>query len=62
MPWKVVKVPNKKCYKVVTIKTGKVRAKCTTRRKAQAQVRLLYSKEPSLRRKKRKVRKRKKKY
>tara|TARA_Y100000593_G_scaffold92609_1_gene184802 strand:- start:152 stop:337 length:186 start_codon:yes stop_codon:yes gene_type:complete len=61
MPWKVVKVPHKNCYKVVTIKTGKIRAKCTTKSKAKAQVRLLYSKEPSLRRKRKKVR-RKKKY
>ena len=61
MPWKVVKVPNKKRYKVVNIKTGKVKAKGTTLRKARAQIRLLYSKEPSLRRKKRKVRKIKKK-
>ena len=48
MPWKIKKVRNKSCYAVVNIETGEIRAKCTTKEKAQKQLNLLeraYEKE-----------------
>ena len=42
MPYKIKKVNGKNCYKVIAIKTGKLMAKCTTKKKAQKQVKLLY--------------------
>jgi len=42
MPYKISKVRNKKCYKVVAIKTGRIVAKCTTKTKAEKQVKYLY--------------------
>lgn len=42
MPYQIRKVKNKKCYSVKNKKNGKIRAKCTTRKKAIKQVRLLY--------------------
>jgi len=45
MPYKISKVKNKKCYKVIVIKSGKVLSKCSTLKNAKAQVRLLHSKE-----------------
>ncbi len=42
MPYKISKVRNKNCYKVVAIKTGRIVAKCTTKLKAQKQVKYLY--------------------
>jgi hypothetical protein len=41
MPVKIRKVKGKKCYRVSH--SGKVSAKCTTRKKAEAQKRLLNS-------------------
>jgi len=41
MPYKVSKVRNKECYQVKNKLTGAVHAKCTTKAKAEAQVRLL---------------------
>ena len=35
------KVRNKECYKVVNITTGTVHSKCTSRKKAESQVKLL---------------------
>jgi hypothetical protein len=35
------KVPNKKCYRVVNTKTGKVKARCSTKKNATKQLRLL---------------------
>jgi len=35
------KVRNKECYKVININTGTIHSKCTTRVKAQSQVKLL---------------------
>ena len=43
MPWKVFKVRNKNCYEVRNIQNGYVHAKCTTKEKAEAQLRLLES-------------------
>lgn len=39
MPWNIEKHDG--CFKVVNKKTGKVHAKCTTKEKAEAQIRLL---------------------
>ena len=49
MPYKIVKVRNKECYKVVNINNGYEHSKCTTREKAQKQVNLLhrYEKTPA---------------
>jgi len=41
MPFKIQKVRGKDCFKVVNKQTKKVKAKCTTKQKAQAQMRLL---------------------
>jgi len=41
MPYKVEKVRNKNCWKVVNAKTGVVHTKCSTLANAKAQVRLL---------------------
>lgn len=43
MPFKIIKVKNKPCYKVVNKKNGKIHAKCTTRAKAEAQIRVIYA-------------------
>lgn len=45
MPYKIKKVKNKNCYKVFNSKTGKIHSKCSTKKKADAQVRLLESLE-----------------
>jgi hypothetical protein len=42
MPYQIRKVNNKNCFSVKNKKNGKVRAKCTTRKKAIQQVRLLH--------------------
>ena len=34
MPYKIQKVRNKNCYKVIAIKSGKLMSKCTTKEKA----------------------------
>ena len=41
MPYSVRKVPNKKCYRVSNKKTKKVFAKCTSKKNATRQMRLL---------------------
>tara|TARA_A100000164_G_C21426321_1_gene548971 strand:+ start:360 stop:584 length:225 start_codon:yes stop_codon:yes gene_type:complete len=41
MPYKIRKVRGKDCYKVYKPKDGKVFAKCTTRKNAEKQIRLL---------------------
>ena len=43
MPYIVRKVRNQDCYEVKNKETGQVHSKCTTRRKALAQVRLLHA-------------------
>jgi hypothetical protein len=41
MPWEIRKVYGKECYEVRNKITKKVKAKCTTREKAEAQLRIL---------------------
>lgn len=41
MPYTIRKVPNKECYRVRNAKTKRVFARCSTRKNAEAQVRLL---------------------
>ncbi len=41
MPYTIRKMPNKKCYRVYNKDTKKVFAKCSTKTKAQKQLRLL---------------------
>lgn len=41
MPYAIRKVPNKPCYMVYNKKNKHVSAKCTTRKRAQKQIRLL---------------------
>ena len=41
MPYKKIKLPNKNKYKVVNKKTGEIKAKNTTKEKADNQIRLL---------------------
>jgi len=41
MPYIIRKVRNKNCYEVKNKETGKINAKCTTKNKAEKQVRLL---------------------
>lgn len=41
MPYKTRKVRNKECYRVYNSDTKKTYAKCTTRKKALAQMKLL---------------------
>jgi hypothetical protein len=41
MPYSIRKVRNQPCYKVYNKRTKKVFAKCTSREKAEGQVRLL---------------------
>lgn len=41
MPYKIRKVTNKNCYSVYNPKTRKKYAKCTTKQKAQKQIRFL---------------------
>ena len=43
MPYKIRKVRNKNCYSVKNLHTNKRVAKCTTLKKAKAQLRLLYA-------------------
>jgi hypothetical protein len=43
MPWVIRKLKNKSLYSVKNANTGAVRARGTTLKKAQSQVRLLYS-------------------
>jgi hypothetical protein len=41
MPYVVRKVRNKSCYQVKNPVTGKIHANCTTKAKAEAQVRVI---------------------
>lgn len=41
MPYKIKKNKNKNSYKVYNEDTGKIYSKCTTKEKAEAQIRLL---------------------
>lgn len=43
MPYSIRKVRNKNCYRVTKKKTGKVLAKCTSKKKAKKQVALLHA-------------------
>jgi len=43
MPYIIRKVYKKDCYKVMNKETKKVHAKCTTKEKAQKQLRLLHA-------------------
>jgi len=45
IPYKIRKLPNKRCWRVTNAETGKIHAYCTSKRKAEAQVRLLYARE-----------------
>jgi hypothetical protein len=46
MPYSVLPVNG--CFKVINSQTGKVHAKCATKDKAEAQVRLLYGIEAGM--------------
>ncbi len=48
MPWVIRKLKNKNLYSVKNVKTGSVRAKATTLKKAKSQVRLLESLTPNV--------------
>jgi len=41
MPYKKIKLPNKNLYKVINKKNGDIKAKKTTKEKAEKQIRLL---------------------
>jgi hypothetical protein len=41
MPYTMRKMPGKACYRVYNKKTGKVTAKCATKKNAKSQLRLL---------------------
>ena len=41
MPYKIRKVKNQNCYKVYNVKTKRVFAKCTDKKNASKQIRLL---------------------
>ena len=41
MPYKMCKVRNRDCYKVVNAKDGKIHSVCTSLEKAKKQIRLL---------------------
>jgi hypothetical protein len=41
MPYRIRKVPNKACYRVSNKKTKKVFAKCSSKKNAEKQMRLL---------------------
>lgn len=41
MPYVLIKEKDKNCYKVVNSLTGKVKAKCSTKKNAMALIRLL---------------------
>lgn len=41
MPISVRKVKNRNCYRVKNMRTGKIHAKCTSKKKAKGQMRLL---------------------
>ena len=41
MPYTIRKIPNKSCYKIMNKRTKKVFSKCTSKNKAEKQLRLL---------------------
>lgn len=41
MPYTIRKIPNKKCYRVTNARTKKVFARCSSKKNAVSQVRLL---------------------
>ncbi|NBO23292.1 hypothetical protein EBU94_08150, partial [bacterium] len=41
MPYTILKVPKSRCYEVINPQTQKVHSQCTTKKKAEAQIRLL---------------------
>jgi hypothetical protein len=43
MPYTIRKMPNRNCYRVRNLDTGRVMSDCTSRAKAEAQVRLLHA-------------------
>lgn len=45
MPYRIRKKRNKDCYVVRNTETNRIKAKCTTKKEAKAQVRLLESLE-----------------
>ncbi len=45
MPYSIIKLPGKNAYKVINRNTGLIHAHHTTLKRAQAQVRLLHTKE-----------------
>jgi hypothetical protein len=45
MPYTIRKVRNRNCYTVKNTRTGRTAAKCTSRKKAEGQKRLLLNKE-----------------
>jgi hypothetical protein len=49
MPYTLRKVKNKSCYRVVNKTTGKVKARCLTKKNAEKQVRLLHALENKFR-------------
>ena len=59
MPFTIRKAPNRRCYRVTNTKTKKVFARCSSRKNAESQVRLLraieYNKNFVLRPEKRRV-------
>lgn len=59
MPFSIRKIPNKKCYKVENTRTKRVFARCTTKKRAESQLRLLraleYNKNFVFRPEKRKI-------
>jgi len=59
MPYNIRKLPNQPFYRVTNSNTGEVRAKRTTKKKAESQVRLLMSIDKKRSKNTRKVRKNK---
>ena len=43
MPYMMRKMPNRACYRVYNKKTGTVKARCSTRKNAERQMRLLHA-------------------
>lgn len=43
MPYTIRKMPNRNCYRVRNLRTGRVMSDCTSRAKAEAQVRLMHA-------------------
>ncbi len=41
MPYQIRKLPNRNCFRVKNTETGRIYSECTSRKKAEAQVKLL---------------------